>query len=237
MILLEIDFLWIFISYCLLLGELSDSKEQRTLLLKKCVVFQWASSSVYYLLGLWSRLVSSVPFLKGDAPSLLDEFVPKITEGFITSRLDSAQVWLSTKTFSHPQKSCIIHISCFSLLLQTGLPDDISEHPLDNVDLLQDQLDCFPSLCRFQVKSDFDRVIMFFIFLITLLSFVTNITNFLFSMKTVACSLSRSWNLFCKFTWYAEFVWSCCFSWSGLCTLTYHFMSFLIGKSTATRWW
>jgi hypothetical protein len=53
---------------------------------------QWASSSVYYLLGLWSRLVTSVPYLKGDAPSLLDEFVPKITEGFITSRFNSVQV-------------------------------------------------------------------------------------------------------------------------------------------------
>ncbi|EYU26917.1 hypothetical protein ABFS83_02G107800 [Erythranthe nasuta] len=93
---------------------------------KSLLSWQWASSSVYYLLGLWSRLVSSVPYLKGDAPSLLDEFVPKITEGFITSRLDSAQ---------------------------SGLPDDISEHPLDNVDLLQDQLDCFPHLCRFQYEN------------------------------------------------------------------------------------
>lgn len=49
---------------------------------------------MYYLLGLWSRLVTSVPYLKGDAPSLLDEFVPKITEGFITSRFDSIQVAL-----------------------------------------------------------------------------------------------------------------------------------------------
>ncbi|GFP93940.1 Ran-binding protein 17 [Phtheirospermum japonicum] len=93
---------------------------------KSLLSWQWASSSVYYLLGLWSRLVSSVPYLKGDAPSLLDEFVPKISEGFITSRLDSAQA---------------------------GLPDDISEHPLDNVDLLQDQLDCFPYLCRFQYEK------------------------------------------------------------------------------------
>ncbi|GAB4836168.1 hypothetical protein Ancab_001081 [Ancistrocladus abbreviatus] len=88
--------------------------------------WQWASSSVYYLLGLWSRLVSSVPYLKADAPSLLDEFVPKITEGFITSRFDS---------------------------VQAGLPDDLSENPLDNVELLQDQLDCFPHLCRFQYEA------------------------------------------------------------------------------------
>ncbi|XP_058078819.1 uncharacterized protein LOC131227118 isoform X2 [Magnolia sinica] len=88
--------------------------------------WQWASSSVYYLLGLWSRLVTSVPYLKGDTPSLLDEFVPKITEGFITSRLDS---------------------------VQAGFPDDLSENPLDNVELLQDQLECFPYLCKFQYES------------------------------------------------------------------------------------
>ncbi|KAI4384594.1 hypothetical protein MLD38_002723 [Melastoma candidum] len=85
--------------------------------LKSLQSWQWASSSVYYLLGLWSRLVTSVPYLKGDTPSLLDEFVPKITEGFITSRFDSIQ------------------------------------NPLDNVELLQDQLDCFPYLCRFQYES------------------------------------------------------------------------------------
>ncbi|KAI3982347.1 hypothetical protein MKX01_037880 [Papaver californicum] len=88
--------------------------------------WQWASSSVYYLLGLWSRLVTSVPYLKGDTPSLLDEFVPKITEGFITSRFDS---------------------------VQAGFPDDLSDNPLDNVELLQDQLECFPYLCRFQYEN------------------------------------------------------------------------------------
>ncbi|XP_019159433.1 PREDICTED: exportin-7-like isoform X2 [Ipomoea nil] len=94
--------------------------------------WQWASSSVYYLLGLWSRLVSSVPYLKGDAPSLLDEFVPKITEGFITSRFDS---------------------------VEASLPDDLSENLLDNTELLQDHLDCFPQLCRFQ----YDRCSLFII--------------------------------------------------------------------------
>ncbi|KAJ4968827.1 hypothetical protein NE237_015528 [Protea cynaroides] len=88
--------------------------------------WQWASSSVYYLLGLWSRLVTTVPYLKSDTPSLLDEFVPKITEGFISSRFDS---------------------------VQAGSLDDLSENPLDNVELLQDQLDCFPYLCKFQYES------------------------------------------------------------------------------------
>jgi len=49
--------------------------------------WQWASSSVYYLLGLWSRLVSSVPYLKGDKPSLLETQVPRIVQAYIVSRM------------------------------------------------------------------------------------------------------------------------------------------------------
>jgi exportin-7 len=49
--------------------------------------WQWASSSVYYLLGLWSRLVSSVPYLKGDKPSLLETQVPRIVQTYIVSRM------------------------------------------------------------------------------------------------------------------------------------------------------
>lgn len=48
--------------------------------------WQWAAGSVYYLLGLWSRLVSSMPYLKGDSPSLLETYVPRINEAYITSR-------------------------------------------------------------------------------------------------------------------------------------------------------
>ncbi|XP_010495084.1 PREDICTED: exportin-7-like [Camelina sativa] len=93
--------------------------------LKSLQSWQWASSSVYYLLGMWSRLVASVPYLKGDSPSLLDEFVPKITEGFIISRFNS---------------------------VQASVLDDQTDHPLDKVEVLQDELDCFPYLCRFQYE-------------------------------------------------------------------------------------
>ncbi|XP_062233841.1 uncharacterized protein LOC133931030 isoform X2 [Phragmites australis] len=88
--------------------------------------WQWASNSVYYLLSLWSRLVTSVPYLKGETPSLLDETVPKITEGFITSRINSVQAILA---------------------------DNSLENPLDNVEVLQDQLEFLPYLCRFQYQS------------------------------------------------------------------------------------
>lgn len=51
--------------------------------------WQWAAGSVYYLLGLWSRLVSSMPYLKGDSPSLLETYVPRINQAYITSRCGS----------------------------------------------------------------------------------------------------------------------------------------------------
>jgi hypothetical protein len=38
------------------------------------------------LTGLWSRLVSSMPYLKGDSPALLEANVPAITQAYITSR-------------------------------------------------------------------------------------------------------------------------------------------------------
>ena len=88
--------------------------------------WQWASSSVYYLLGLWSRLVSSVPYLKGDSPSLLESFVPKITEAYITSRLDSVRMCLQ---------------------------DPSIEDMLENEEQLQDQFDSLPYLCRFRYEE------------------------------------------------------------------------------------
>lgn len=47
--------------------------------------------------------------------------------------------------------------------LQAGLPDDLSENPLDNAELLQDQLDCFPYLCRFQVSYIFYIIVILFL--------------------------------------------------------------------------
>uniref|UniRef100_A0A7S1SV05 Exportin-7/Ran-binding protein 17 TPR repeats domain-containing protein n=1 Tax=Tetraselmis chuii TaxID=63592 RepID=A0A7S1SV05_9CHLO len=85
--------------------------------------WQWASASVYYLLGLWSRLVSSTPYLKGDSPSLLETYVPRIIEAYVMSRLESV-----------------------TTVLQNGSTED----PLDNEEQLQDQLDSLPYLCRFQ---------------------------------------------------------------------------------------
>ena len=50
--------------------------------------WQWAANSVYYLLSLWSRLVASMPYLKGDTPSQLESFVPQVITAFINSRME-----------------------------------------------------------------------------------------------------------------------------------------------------
>eukprot|EP00898_Chlorokybus_atmophyticus_P001655 jgi/Chlat1/2490/Chrsp175S02362 len=115
--------------YCRLLGRLKTNYQLSELVSVENYsewIQLWASGSVYYLLGLWSRLVSSMPYLKGDSPSLLDNYVPKITEAYITSRLDSVQA-----------------------VLQSNFTDD----PLDNEEQLQDQLDSLPYLCRFQYEK------------------------------------------------------------------------------------
>ncbi|KAL5546843.1 hypothetical protein UlMin_006530 [Ulmus minor] len=94
--------------------------------MKSLHLWQWASSSVYYVLGLWSRLVSSVPYLKVDKPNMVENYVPGIIEVFISTRFDS---------------------------LQSSLTDELLEDPLDNVELLQDQLDFLPYLCRFKYDA------------------------------------------------------------------------------------
>lgn len=48
--------------------------------------WRWAGGSVCYLLALWSRLVTSVPYFKGETPALLDTKVPDIVSTYIQSR-------------------------------------------------------------------------------------------------------------------------------------------------------
>ncbi|PNW69825.1 hypothetical protein CHLRE_19g751347v5, partial [Chlamydomonas reinhardtii] len=85
--------------------------------------WEWAGSASYYLLGLWSRLVSSMPYLKGDAPSLLEGNVPAITQAYVSSRLESVA-------------RCAANPSL----------DDM----LDSEEQLSEQLDALPFLMRYQ---------------------------------------------------------------------------------------
>lgn len=49
--------------------------------------WDWVGDSLFYLLSLWSRLTSAMPYIKSGKESYLDAYVPKIVEQYITSRL------------------------------------------------------------------------------------------------------------------------------------------------------
>mmetsp|Transcript_23338 Transcript_23338/g.78457 ORF Transcript_23338/g.78457 Transcript_23338/m.78457 type:complete len:1080 (-) Transcript_23338:139-3378(-) len=98
--------------------------------------WQWASNSVYYLLSLWSRLVASIPYLKGDASSHLEKYVPQVTRAFILSRIE-----------------------CIRAALASPEPQD---DPLGDEDQLTEQLESLPSLCRFQLTQASEYIVSLF---------------------------------------------------------------------------
>ncbi|KAA8499665.1 Exportin-7-B [Porphyridium purpureum] len=51
--------------------------------------WHWVGNSLFYLLSLWSRMVASMPYLKGNNLSRLDDHVQKIVEAYVTSRLQA----------------------------------------------------------------------------------------------------------------------------------------------------
>ena len=91
--------------------------------------WQWAANSVYYLLSLWSRLVASMPYLKGKMPSQLETYVPQVITAFISSRMELVRAIASGEAAAH------------------------IDDPLENEDLLTEQLDMLPNLCRFQLEQ------------------------------------------------------------------------------------
>lgn len=52
-------------------------------------MWQFAPNSVHYLLGLWQRMVASVPYVKATEPHLLETYTPEVTKAYVSSRLES----------------------------------------------------------------------------------------------------------------------------------------------------
>ena len=100
--------------------------------------WEWAANSVYYLLSLWSRLVASMPYLKGETPSHLEGYVPQVITAFINSRME-----------------LVGH------LLRAGEGAD-ADDPLEDDEQLTEQLDTLPSLCRFQLQQVSTYVVSLF---------------------------------------------------------------------------
>lgn len=81
------------------LGELvlvEDYPEAIQLIAKFTVqslqMWQFAPNSLHYLLTLWQRMVSSMPYVKAGDPHLLNTYTPEVTNAYITSRLESVAV-------------------------------------------------------------------------------------------------------------------------------------------------
>jgi exportin-7 len=87
---------------------------------------EWASNSVHYLLQFWQRLVASMPYLRGEGASYLDSCVPQVTKMYITSRLESVKICLGSS---------------------------VVEDPLENDELLVEQLEALSPLGRFQYEQ------------------------------------------------------------------------------------
>ncbi|WVY97614.1 hypothetical protein V8G54_029765 [Vigna mungo] len=116
--------------------------------------------------------VASVRYLKGDKPNLLDEYVPKVIEGFVSSSIVHMALYVcivhanycnppfttaEQKPTESPSPDCLRSTHYLSLprisFALSELSDELGENPLDNVEVLQDQLEFFPFLCRFQYES------------------------------------------------------------------------------------
>ena len=126
--------------------------------------WQWASGSIHYLLGLWSRLVSSAAYLKGDAPSMLDTYAPRIIEAYVSSRRASLCAVPAGRQGSAggacprsaargPQQCQVVpdplpgcRLESVQLCMSSPAVDD----PLENEEQLADQMDALPYMCRLQ---------------------------------------------------------------------------------------
>lgn len=49
--------------------------------------WNWIGDSLYYLLSLWSKLIGAKPYLKSGSEARLDDYVTKIVEQYLTTRL------------------------------------------------------------------------------------------------------------------------------------------------------
>lgn len=109
------------------LGEImktNEYKEVMEMITKFTVtslrVLNFAPNSLYYLLNMWQKLVSSCPFVRATDAHLLEQFTPQITEAYITSRLESVKD-----------------------IVQNGTDD-----PLDDKSTLYQQLDQISTIAR-----------------------------------------------------------------------------------------
>ncbi|EQC37130.1 hypothetical protein SDRG_05357 [Saprolegnia diclina VS20] len=97
---------------------------------KSFTQWQWSANSVHYLLGLWSRLVAALPYVRTErngaaSIAFLDNSIPRIVQSYVQSRLDSALAVAA---------------------------DDAVDDPLGDEGSLAEQFDKLPTICHYNYR-------------------------------------------------------------------------------------
>eukprot|EP00055_Hartaetosiga_balthica_P015687 m.94625 g.94625 ORF g.94625 m.94625 type:complete len:1074 (-) comp8927_c0_seq1:2588-5809(-) len=91
--------------------------------------WEFAANSVHFILGLWERLVSSIPYMKTESNHHLQDFTPQLFEAYVKSRLQTVE-----------------------LVVQNGVDD-----PLEDETTLSSQLKQIATIarCDFSLSCDY----------------------------------------------------------------------------------
>ncbi|RHY29255.1 hypothetical protein DYB32_005303 [Aphanomyces invadans] len=111
-----------------------------TFTVKSFQQWQWSANSIHYLLGLWSRLVAALPYVRAErngpaSVSFLDQAIPRIVQSYVQSRLDSAQ---------------------------QVAQDDGLEDPLEDEGSLSEQFDKLPTICHYNYRQIGEYILQVF---------------------------------------------------------------------------
>eukprot|EP01135_Chromosphaera_perkinsii_P004888 Nk52_evm8s303 gene=Nk52_evmTU8s303 len=80
--------------------------------------WQWSPNSTHYLLSLWQRMVSSMPYVKSENPHLLDTYAPQVTQAYIVSRVESMHT-IANEGLDNPLEeldALVIQLEQFSVI-------------------------------------------------------------------------------------------------------------------------
>lgn len=97
-------------------------------------MWQFAPNSLHYLLTLWQRMVSSMPYVKAGDPHLLNTYTPEIVNAYITSRLESV-----------------------AIVVREGLED-----PLDDLGIVHQQLEQISVIVRCEYQKTCTLLVQLF---------------------------------------------------------------------------
>lgn len=100
--------------------------------------WQLSSASSHYILQLWSRMVSAMPYVRDDTGTgghMLKEYVPRVFQAYVNGTLQEIEA--------------AVKIANGQTVV--GIDGEV-EHPLDDPDVLEIHLQFLPLICRYQYR-------------------------------------------------------------------------------------